>query len=94
MYQISSSAITNKQSVLYEQMTELAPKLSSVMGDEDDLYAKATLLDANQGDHNPYGGLNTGLIEVDVGEGESRVRLTLLGLTEDGVAPVFRSDWL
>lgn len=94
LYQIASSAITNKQSWTIEQIAELAPKLSKIMGGEDDLFAEAHLFDASSEQHNPYGGLNSGLVEIDVGADESRVRLSLLGLVDGDVVPVFESEWL
>lgn len=93
-YQLVSSAITNRQGRLHEIAAEALPQMQSVMGGRRDVLARAEIID---GDHNPYGGLNFGLLDVEAREGGAGVRLRLIGADDEvipGPVTVFDSGWL
>lgn len=95
LYQLASSAVSNRQSPLLDALARGVPAGLSVRGGPHDPFARAVVLAPGEGMRNPYGGLNAGIVQVRPRGAESDVRLVLLGLDDDGaVVPVFDSGWL
>ncbi len=99
MLQLVSSAISNVQGRAHEVAAEALPRMRSVMGRHSRTYARAELLEGVGPErHNPYGGLNFGVVEIDARPAsDAGVRLRLFG-ADDAVIPgprvVFDSGWI
>ena len=96
VYQLTSSALTYRESWLTRALDELAPavfrhaRFAGIDG-------AVRLLEPDLGapSHNPYSGLNLGFVHVDATAGRPRVQLELIGADELGEPrTVYASPWL
>ncbi len=97
LFQFTSSALSNRQSPLAARAAELAPQLGSRVEVQGGLAGSVALLEpAGEGGRNPYGGLNAGVVHVDVSGPEAAIEFELLGVGEDSEESrtVFRTGWL
>lgn len=80
LYQLTSSAISNREGKFRSKVFELAPKAVSSVDFGDGLEAKVELIKGSDEDsaHNPFGGLNIGLIEVEDDGREAKLRFRLI----------------
>lgn len=63
MYQLVSSSISNLTDVLTRKLARVAPHLDPHLeGGADDLWSHIELLPGHAGQHNPYAGLNAGVV--------------------------------
>jgi alkaline phosphatase D len=95
LWQFTSSAVSNRQSPLAARLAELIPSATSRVELQGGVGGDVALLEGVEGAaHNPYGGLNAGVVHVrDRGEAGAEIEFELLGLADDAeeVRTVFRS---
>lgn len=91
VYQLVSSAVSNRSDVVTRRLAALAPKIGTELRGEDDaLWATVNLVEGRSGDRNPFEELNVGIIAVTrQANGALNVELKIIS-ADDGEPPAPR----
>ena len=89
--QLVSSPIANVENAMARVLAERLPSLRSLKGRRRGAHVEASVLHGLPGyDHNPFGGLNFGMVDVETSGGDASVRLRLFS-HDDGEVPRART---